>query len=67
MLHFLASIGRTVIRYTDDGFDLVDFSSCVTAPACRLAGVLNKAMVAFIAVLDGYTLGSGPIDLRRAI
>lgn len=30
--------------------------SCVIAPVCRLAGVLDEAMRAFHAVLDRYTL-----------
>ncbi|HYC35560.1 MAG TPA: Rrf2 family transcriptional regulator [Usitatibacter sp.] len=29
---------------------------CVLTPACRLAGVLERALEAFYAVLDGYTL-----------
>lgn len=47
-----------VIRHTEEGFDLVDCASCIIAPACGLTGALNKALAAFIAVLDGYTLES---------
>ena len=46
----------TVIRHTEDGFDLVDCGDCVIAPACGLTGALRKALAAFLAVLDEYTL-----------
>lgn len=46
----------TVIRHTEDGFDLVDCGSCVIAPACGLTGALGEALAAFMAVLDSYTL-----------
>ncbi len=45
-----------VIRHTEDGFDLVDCGDCVIAPACGLTGALRKALAAFLAVLDEYTL-----------
>jgi len=45
-----------VIRHTEDGFDLVDCSDCVIAPACGLTGALRQALAAFLAVLDDYTL-----------
>ena len=46
----------TVIRHTEDGFDLVDCGSCIIAPACGLTGALAEALAAFMAVLDGYSL-----------
>ena len=46
----------SVIRHTEDGFDLVDCGSCIIAPACGMTGVLREALAAFMAVLDGYTL-----------
>jgi Rrf2 family nitric oxide-sensitive transcriptional repressor len=46
----------TVVRHTEEGFDLVDCGSCVIAPACGLTGVLKEALAAFLAVLDNYTL-----------
>lgn len=46
----------TVIRHTEGGFDLVDCGNCVIAPACGLTGALQKALAAFLAVLDGYSL-----------
>lgn len=45
-----------VVRFTEDGFDLVDCGSCVIAPACGLTSVLREALAAFMAVLDGYSL-----------
>lgn len=46
----------TVIRHTEDGFDLVDCGGCIIAPACGLTGALAEALAAFMAVLDSYTL-----------
>jgi Rrf2 family nitric oxide-sensitive transcriptional repressor len=46
----------TVIRHTEDGFDLVDCGGCVIAPACGLTGARHEALAAFMAVLDGYSL-----------
>ena len=51
----LITVGE-VIRHTEGGFDLVDCGSCVIAPACSLTGALREALLAFMAVLDGYTL-----------
>ena len=45
-----------VVRYTEEGFDLVECGSCIVAPACGLTGVLNQALLAFMRTLDGYTL-----------
>jgi Rrf2 family nitric oxide-sensitive transcriptional repressor len=45
-----------VIRHTEGGFDLVDCGNCVIAPACGLTGALQKALAAFLEVLDGYSL-----------
>lgn len=46
----------TVIRHTEDGFDLLDCGNCVIAPACGLTGVLKEAVGAFLNVLDAYSL-----------
>ena len=46
----------SVIRHTEDSFDLADCGGCVIAPACGLTGVLGEALAAFMAVLDSYTL-----------
>ena len=45
-----------VVRHTEGGFDLVDCESCVIARACSLTGALRQALVAFMDVLDNYTL-----------
>jgi len=45
-----------VVRLTEDGFELVECSSCLIAPACGLTGALDEALAAFMAILDGYTL-----------
>lgn len=49
------SIGQ-IVRRTEQGFDLVDCSACIIAPACGLPNILNEATQAFLAVLDRYTL-----------
>lgn len=45
-----------VVRQTEEGFQLVDCTNCMIAPACALPRVLNEATAAFIAVLDKYSL-----------
>jgi Rrf2 family nitric oxide-sensitive transcriptional repressor len=45
-----------VVRQTEEGFQLVDCTNCVIAPACTLPKALNEATAAFIAVLDKYSL-----------
>ncbi|MBX7489798.1 Rrf2 family transcriptional regulator [Qipengyuania sp. GH25] len=45
-----------IVRQTETGFDLVDCSTCLVAPACTLPSILNEATRAFLAVLDGYNL-----------
>jgi Rrf2 family transcriptional regulator, nitric oxide-sensitive transcriptional repressor len=45
-----------VVRETEDGFDLVDCQRCVISSACGFASVLDEALLAFMAVLDKYTL-----------
>jgi Rrf2 family nitric oxide-sensitive transcriptional repressor len=57
-----------IVRHTETGFDLVDCSDCLIAPACTLPTILNEATQAFLAVLDRYTLADvlvKKIDLRR--
>lgn len=46
----------SVVRHTEEGFNLADCGGCIIAPACGLTGVLREALAAFMAVLDGYTL-----------
>ena len=45
-----------LVRHTEDGFDLVDCGSCLIAPACGLTSVLDEALLAFLDVLDRYSL-----------
>jgi len=60
----LISIGE-VVRYTEDGLELVDCESCVIAPACVLTGLLDDALGAFLAVLDRATLADMLPDAER--
>ncbi len=56
-----------IVRHTETGFDLVDCSRCVVAPACTLPRILREALSAFMAVLDRYTLADilkRKVDLR---
>ena len=45
-----------LVRQTEDDFDLVGCGACVIAPACGLTSVLDEALLAFLKVLDGYSL-----------
>lgn len=61
----LINIGE-VVRHTEDGFDLVDCGSCIIAPACGLTSALDKALAAFLGVLDNYSLAD-LLDRREAM
>jgi Rrf2 family nitric oxide-sensitive transcriptional repressor len=58
-----------VVRQTEEGFDLLDCEACLLTPACVLTGALAKAVCAFLAVLDGYTIADliKPGDRLRAL
>ena len=49
-----------VVRCMERGMQLVECfgseSQCLLTPNCRLKGVLGKALEAFLATLDGYSL-----------
>ena len=50
-----------VVRATEDGFALVecqrqDGGACAISPACRLKGIVGRAVEAFLAVFDAHTL-----------
>ena len=49
-----------VVRHMEEEFKIVecfgDKPQCIISPACRLKGVLNEALQAFLGVLDSYTL-----------
>ena len=54
------NIGK-LVRQTEEDFYLVDCFNpesvgCVISPVCNLKGALNKALHAYIAVLDEYHL-----------
>ena len=49
------TIGQ-LVRYTEQGFNLVDCTNCLVAPACTVPRILGEATQAFLAVLDRYTL-----------
>tara|TARA_R110002072_G_scaffold4706_6_gene32879 strand:+ start:1153 stop:1641 length:489 start_codon:yes stop_codon:yes gene_type:complete len=57
-----AQIGLgAVIRLTEEDLSLVECftpetDSCRISPNCRLGGILNEALQAFLGVLDRYTL-----------
>ena len=45
-----------LVRHTEGGFDLIDCTACVIAPACGVNDIMGKALAAFMGVLDGYSL-----------
>ena len=50
-----------VVRETEDNMNMAECfdetqNHCIISPACRLKHVLNKALKAYLAVLDEYTL-----------
>ncbi|MCK0473082.1 Rrf2 family transcriptional regulator [Halalkalibacter sp. APA_J-10(15)] len=54
------NIGK-VVRKTEDDFHLVECfdasrNDCIISPVCGLKHVLNEALVAYLNVLDQYTL-----------
>ena len=54
------SLGE-VVRQMEDDFALTecmrrDGGQCVITPACRLRGIVGKALQAFLAVFDDFTL-----------
>lgn len=60
------SVGE-VVRHTEGGFDLVDCDSCVIARACALTSALREARLAFMTVLDGYSLADLVADRQRGL
>ena len=45
-----------VVRRTETDMDLADCEGCVISPVCGLVGVFDEAVMAFMAVLDRYTI-----------
>lgn len=59
-----------VIRGTEPDMALVPCHECVIQPGCALPTVLNKALAAFMAVLDQHTIAdlvSDAYGLRRLL
>ncbi|MFD1707799.1 Rrf2 family transcriptional regulator [Siminovitchia sediminis] len=64
-----------VVRKTEDDFNLVECfgegpSHCVISPVCGLRHVLNRALLAYLEVLDNYTLAdivTSPQDYRALL
>ena len=57
-----------LVRHTEQGFTLVDCSTCLVAPACTVPRILGEATQAFLAVLDRYTVAdilSRKVDMRN--
>lgn len=57
-----------VLRATEPDFSLVECfatgNQCVITPHCRLRGVLEEALGAFMGALDSYTLADLSLGLR---
>lgn len=64
-----------VVRKTEDDFNIVECfgdgpAHCVISPVCGLKHVLNRALFAYLAVLDEYTLADivkSPFDYRALL
>jgi len=54
----------TLLRLTEDGFDLVDCPNCILTSGCGLSSALDEATAAFLAVLDRYSLAD-LVESRR--
>lgn len=62
-----AEIGLgVVIRTTEPDFAIVECfgeeSSCRLTPSCRLKGIVGRALAAFLAEMDQYTLADLTVD-----
>lgn len=51
-----------VVRFCEPEIRPADCGNCAIQPACGLSGILNKAMCAFMAVLDAHTLADAVND-----
>jgi Rrf2 family nitric oxide-sensitive transcriptional repressor len=58
-----------VIRRNESGLENPDCANCPLVPACRLTGILNQALRAFVQVFEAYTLADilGPGDRMLAL
>lgn len=53
-----------VVRLTEPCLDLADCPNCILQGACGLTGMLNRAMRAFLAEMDGQTLAQATVGSR---
>ncbi|KGT38518.1 Rrf2 family transcriptional regulator [Heyndrickxia faecalis] len=68
------NVGK-LIRITEDDFKLVECmedgaSACIISPVCGLKHVLNEALIAYLRVLDKYTLEDlvkDPLSYRQLL
>lgn len=63
------SVG-SVVRRTEDGFQLADCSDCALSPACGLTGVLAEGVAAMLKVFDAYSIADLLADravMRRLV
>ena len=64
-----------LVRWTEEDFSLVECmqdrgGACVISPVCRVKGIFQEALQAYLAVLDRHTLADavrGPIGLRELL
>jgi Rrf2 family nitric oxide-sensitive transcriptional repressor len=58
-----------VVRLNESGLKNPDCSDCPLVPACKLTGILNQALRAFVQVFEDYTLSDilGPGDRLLAL
>ncbi len=64
-----------VVRVMEPGFDIVECfdnatNQCVISDVCRLRSALTEANLAFLKVLDGYTLAdllADPAQIRKSL
>ncbi|MBZ9649085.1 Rrf2 family transcriptional regulator [Sphingobium sp. 3R8] len=51
-----------VVRYSEPDMKMADCANCAIRRACGLTAILAEATVAFMAVLDGYSLADAARD-----
>lgn len=56
-----------VIRHTEQSFAMADCKNCFIMPACGLTSILDEATMAFLRVLESYTLADAVPSKRRLI
>ncbi len=59
-------VGR-IVRSTEKNLELIACAACIIQPACSLPGLLDKAVAAFLAVLDAHSIADlldKPVSLQ---